>query len=58
LFSACTLALTVLEQYAQVHNTSSAHALEQICTLFSRHPAFELACQEAVAYILPLIIDL
>jgi len=55
---ACTVVTVLLNQYAQVHNVSVAHAVEQACRLFERNPLYEQICREAVAYISPLIIDL
>ena len=48
----------MLEQYAQVHNISVAQAVEEVCKLFSKNPAYEVACKEVVAFISPLVIDL
>ena len=58
LVSACEVVTIVLEQYAQVHNITVAEAVEQVCKLFSKNPAYELACREAVAFISPLVIDM
>jgi len=56
--SACTIVVTLLSQYSQVHNISVADAIEQICKLFASHPEYEYACRETVAFISPLVIDL
>ena len=58
LVSACEVITIVLEQYAQVHNITVAQAVDEVCRLFSKNPAYELACKEAVAFISPLVIYL
>ena len=56
--AACEIVITVLSQYAQLHNVSVADAVEEVCKLFGRNPLHEQICREVVAFISPLIIDL
>lgn len=56
--SGCTVVITLLSQYAQIHNITVAQALEKVCTIFARNPEYEKLCRETVEFISPVLIDL